>query len=121
LVVDDDGDVRAVIADILLDLGHRVSLAKDAAAMRAFLDTSDRVGLIVLDASADHEAASLAVMARERGLRLVMISGHPKLMEEYHGRVDQLLHKPFGTNDLRRAVQVALDSEVGGQRVEDPS
>src|SRR4051794_31797681 len=96
LVVDHDGDVRQVIADLLLDLGYRVSLAKDPAAMRAFLDTPDLVDLLVIDASTSEEGTvALAVTAREQGIRVVMISGHPEMMERYHERVDQLLHKPF--------------------------
>jgi two-component system, OmpR family, response regulator len=122
LVVDRDGDVREIIADLLLDLGHRVSLAKDGDAMRAFIHARDKVQLIVLDAStSDAEEITLGIQARDQGIRLIMISGHPDIMERYQDRADQLLWKPFGRAELERAVDHALASEIAGQREEDPS
>jgi DNA-binding NtrC family response regulator len=122
LVVDHDGDVREIIADLLLDLGHRVSLAKDGDAMRAFIQARDKVQLIVLDAStSDAEEITLGIQARDHGIRLIMISGHPDIMERYQDRADQLLWKPFGRAELERAVEHALASEIAGQREEDPS
>ena len=122
LVVDHDGDVREIIADLLLDLGHRVSLAKDGDAMRAFIQARDKVQLIVLDAStSDAEEITLGIQARDHGIRLIMISGHPGIMERYQDRADQLLWKPFGRAELERAVDHALASEIAGQREEDPS
>jgi two-component system, OmpR family, response regulator len=122
LVVDRDGDVRATIAELLLDLGHRVSLAKDGDAMRAFIEAGDKVQLIVLDASAsDAEEITLGIQARDHGIRLIMISGHPDMMERYQDRADQLLWKPFGRAELERAVDHALVSEIAGQREADPS
>ena len=121
LVVDHDGDVREIIADLLLDLGHRVSLAKDGDAMRAFIQARDKVQLIVLDAStSDAEEITLGIQARDHGIRLIMISGHPGMMERYQDRADQLLWKPFGRAELERAVEHALASEIAGQREEDP-
>ena len=122
LVVDHDGDVREIIAELLLDLGHRVSLAKDGDAMRAFIKARDKVQLIVLDAStSDAEEITLGIQARDHGIRLIMISGHPDIMERYQDRTDQLLWKPFGRAELERAVHHALASEIAGQRDEDPS
>ncbi len=121
LVVDHDGDVREIIADLLLDLGHRVSLAKDGDAMRAFIQARDKVQLIVLDAStSDAEEIALGIHARDHGIRLIMISGHPDIMERYQDRADQLLWKPVGRAELARAVDHALASEIAGQRKEDP-
>jgi two-component system, OmpR family, response regulator len=121
LVVDDDGDVRDVIANFLLDAGYRVSLAKDGEAMRAFLETPDPVDLIVLDASMPGEPSlTLALHAKDRGTRLIMISGNPATMEAFHNRADQLLWKPFRQGDLMRAIEHALASETLGQRIVDP-
>jgi DNA-binding NtrC family response regulator len=120
LVVDHDGDVRQTIADLLLDLGYLVSLAKDAETMRAALAAAN-VQLIVLDATtSDIEAITLATVARERGIRLVMISGHPTQMEASQERADQLLWKPFAGDALKRAVDYAFASATVGQREEDP-
>ena len=75
------------------ELTH-LSVAKDAAATRAILDT-DGIDVIVLDAStSDIAGANLAMEARDRGIRLVMISGNPTEMELFQNRADQLLWKP---------------------------
>ena len=85
LVVDDDGDVREIIADTSVDLGYRVSVATGGETMRAFLETPDPVDLIVLDASVPGEPSlSLALHAKDQGIRLVMISGNPAKMQEFH-------------------------------------
>ena len=121
LVIDHDGDIRDIVAGLLSDLGYRVSVAKDAAATRAILD-ADGVDVIVLDAStSDMTDVSLAMEAKDRGIRLVMISGNPNTMERFHDRADQLLWKPFRRADLERAIQHAFASHTFGQRVEDPN
>ena len=120
LVVDDDGDVREIIADTLVDLGYRVSVATGGETMRAFLETPDPVDLIVLDASVPGEPSlSLALHAKDQGIRLVMISGNPAKMHEFHDRADQLLWKPFRREGLKAAIEQALLSTVSGQRRED--
>jgi two-component system, OmpR family, phosphate regulon response regulator OmpR len=120
ILVLDRGDVRQIIAELLVDLGYVVTLAEGAARMRAELDTGG-IDLIVLDATAsDAETITLASVARDRGVRLVMISGRPATIEAYHDRADQLLRKPFTREELRRAVDYAFASGTFGQRKEDP-
>ena len=117
LVVEDDSDVRQVIADQLEELGYRVSLADNGETMRAFLQTLDPIDLIVLDGVMPGEQSeSLALHAAERKVRLVMISGSPEHMQKANSRADQLLAKPFGSADLKRAVEAALASDTFGQR-----
>ena len=121
LVIDHDGDIRDVVSALLVDLGYRVSVAKDAEATHAILD-ADGVDLIVLDAStSDTPGVSLAMEAKDRGIRIVMISGNPKEMELFQNRADQLLQKPFNRADLERAIQHAFASDTFGQRSEDPN
>ena len=121
LVVDDDGDVREVICDLLLSLGYRVSLARGGETMRAFLDSPDPVDVIVLDANMPGEpSVGLALHAKEQGIRLVMISGNPDAMKAADDQADQLLRKPFRREALEWAIRHALASETFGQRSEDP-
>jgi DNA-binding response OmpR family regulator len=120
LVVDHDGDTGQVVGDLLIDLGYVVTVARDAAAMRVVLD-ADAIDLIVLDATTlEGEAIAVATNIRDRGVRLVMISGRPELMEAYQNRTDQLLRKPFAQETLKRAVDHAFASSTFGQRKEDP-
>ena len=117
LVVDDDRDVRQVIADVLLDLGFRVSLAVDGDAMRAFLESDDPVDVIVLDGLMPGEhSETLAMHAKTRGIRLIMISGDLEKMQRAEDLGEQLLRKPFRLADLQRAVMAALESDIFGQR-----
>jgi DNA-binding NtrC family response regulator len=121
LVIDHDGDIRDIVAALLVDLRYRVSVAKDAEAARVILNL-DGIDLIVLDAStSDMADVSLAIEAKDRGIRLVMISGSPKEMELFHDRADQLLWKPFRRAELKRAIEHALASHTFGQRREDPN
>lgn len=119
--MDDNEPVRDVIAEQLVELGHRVSVASDGATMRQSLDTPAPVDLILLDALMPGESGvSLALHARDRGIKVVMISGSPDKMKEYQDKADQLLWKPFRFQDLRRAIELAMASDTFGQRKEDP-
>ena len=117
LVVDDDGDVRAVLVDILRDREYRVSSAVDGVTMRQFLEGNDPVDAIVLDALMPGEASvTLGLLAKELGLPLVMISGNPDDMQFAIDHNLQMLEKPFKTQELIDALTKALGSGEFGQR-----
>ena len=121
LVVERNADVRGVLCELLQGLGFRVDVAKDVAEMRAWVTGSDPLDLIVLDASLRLDEKGPPVdWARDHGIRVVMMSGHPAKMVAFHERDEQLLHKPIRRADLELAVQLAFASDVRGQRVEDP-
>jgi CheY-like chemotaxis protein len=107
--------------DLLQAHGYRVSVATGGDAMRAVLETADPVDVVVLDATMPGESSvALARHARDRGIRIVMISGNPDQMEAYQERADQLPWKSFTGAQLQRALEHALASEMAGQRPEDP-
>ena len=121
LVVDDDGDVRDVIAELLVAGGYRTTIAGGGAEMRALLAGTDRVDVVVLDAHMPGEpSVTLAQHVLAQGIRLVMVSGNPDQMMVHRERDLQLLHKPFNRDELYRAIRHALASETFGQRKEDP-
>src|SRR4051794_18460879 len=108
VVYDQEGEIRTVISSLLRDLGYRVSVAGDVETLRVLARASG-IDLIVLDAStSDKEGVDVALDAKRYGVRLVMISGNPEMMESFHNRADQLLWKPFGRDKLRNAVEAAL-------------
>ncbi|HEX3860385.1 MAG TPA: response regulator [Stellaceae bacterium] len=120
LVVDNDGDVQGVVVEILQSSGYRVSLADGGVSMRAFIEVPDPIDAIVLDASMPGEAnADLIEHIRERGIKLVMISGSIEQIKAAEEKADQLLRKPFRTADLLRAVEIALASGTPGRRSAD--
>jgi DNA-binding NtrC family response regulator len=112
LVVDDDGDVRSVLVDILRDREYRVSSAVDGITMRQFLEGNDPVDAIVLDAAMPGEASgTLALLAP-----LVMVSGSPDDMQFAIDHGLQMLEKPFKGQQLTDALIKALGSGESGQR-----
>lgn len=116
LVVDDDVDVRKVLADMLESRGYCVSAASGGASMRILLDAKG-IDAVVLDAVMPGEsAASLALYAKERRLPVVMISGSNEAMEFAEGHKLQLLHKPFRLSQLYDTVDQAFASGNFGQR-----
>jgi|SRR6478735_2968305 DNA-binding NtrC family response regulator len=117
LVVDDDGDVRGIIVEILQDYNYRVSSADSGAVMRDFLETADPVDCVVLDALMPGETSiSLALHLKGVGIPLVMISGSHDAMTYAEENGLQLLRKPFHAQQLYDAVKTALDSGEFGQR-----
>lgn len=109
LVVDDNRDVRDVIVEILREYGYRVSWAIDGASMREFLQGSDPVDAIILDALMPGETGtSLAVHAKELGLPLVMISGSLEALDLAAQNNLQVLKKPFRAQELIDALVRAM-------------
>ena len=117
LIIDDNNDVREVIAELLQAQGYRVSVATGGADMREALKRDDPVDAVVLDSLMPGErSASLARHLKELDLPVVMISGSHDAMEiaDLHGL--QLLRKPFRSQDLCDALETALASGKFGQR-----
>jgi two-component system, OmpR family, response regulator len=108
LMVDDNGDVREVIKDILQDQGCRVTLAAGGVEMRGALDLQG-FDAVVLDVNMPGErSASLARHAAALGLPTVMISGDLGSMEAFERDGLQLLRKPFRMAELHAAIDAAL-------------
>jgi DNA-binding response OmpR family regulator len=119
LVVDDTGEVRDVIVDILQEQNYRVSTASSGSVMRDFLETGDTVDCVILDALMPGESsASLALHLKEKGIPVVMISGSPEAMKYAADNGLQLLAKPFRSQELYSAVNTALASGEFGQRLQ---
>jgi two-component system, OmpR family, response regulator len=117
LVVDDDGDVRDVIVEILQSENYRVSSAASGALMRDFLETADVVDCVVLDATMPGEGSiSLALHLKGAAIPVVMISGSHEAMEYAEKSGLQLLRKPFDAHELYNAVSTAVASGDFGQR-----
>jgi two-component system, OmpR family, response regulator len=117
LVVDDDGDVRDVIVDVLRHYHYRVSSVSGGASMRDFLTAGDSVDCVILDALMPGEAnISLLLHLKDVGIPVVVISGSPDAMERAEEYNLQLLRKPFHTQELYDAVNTALASGEFGQR-----
>jgi PAS domain S-box-containing protein len=108
LVVDDDADVRAFIADILGDLGHRVETLDCAdAALEALAQGAP--DLVLLDfAMPGMNGAQLAREARalHPGLPIVFVTGfaESEQLERALGSDVAVLKKPFGIEELAAVI-----------------
>lgn len=116
LVVDDEGDIRALIDEILSEEGYRVTVAADAAEARAARET-EKFDLVLLDIwMPDTDGISLLREWSEPG-----DPGCPVVMMSGHGTVDtaveatrlgafDFVEKPLSLAKLLRTVERALDA-----------
>jgi CheY-like chemotaxis protein len=111
LVVEDNPDVRQVIAGSLQMLGYSVTQARDGGAGLAALEEGTPDLLIVDYAMPDMTGAEVLtqVQARWPELPVILATGYADMrtVEQLIGP-DAILRKPFDINDLADAVQVAL-------------
>lgn len=103
LLVEDNAMVRFSMEMMLAELGHRVSVAADAAEAMRLAEANPDV--LVTDLGLpDLDGLTLArrLRARRPGLRVVIASGRPGSVP---GAV--WLQKPFGLDGLRQAVEAS--------------
>jgi signal transduction histidine kinase len=109
LVVDDDREVRAALADLLTRWGVRFDCAADAAEALARIESGARYGLVLADYRLPGALNGLDLIAAIEQRHPVplparaLITGdfNPDLIAAAHGRNVPLLHKPLGAPKLR--------------------
>lgn len=116
LLVDDDMQVRRVLAEQLESLGYAVLPAETAAEALTILRRGDAIDLLFTDMSlpAGMNGLELAQVARalRPALKVLYCSGCPSEAITREAREDSavgLLAKPFRRADLVRAVRGVLD------------
>ncbi|WP_114952717.1 hybrid sensor histidine kinase/response regulator [Sphingosinicella terrae] len=112
LIVDDDGDVRQFLGDLLEEMGHSVTLFESPEKALAG-DLFPRPDLALLDfAMPGMNGAQLARALRERhpDLPVVFVTGYAESDQIEHnlGSDVPVLRKPFGFNELSNLVRDAL-------------
>lgn len=108
LVVDDDEEVRVVVAEFLEDFGYSVVQADGGKSALRLLEEIPSLQLIISDIRMPDmsgiELTDLAT-ARKADLKVILISGYFVAQQVMH----HLLCKPFRMQELKAAVQAALD------------
>ncbi len=109
LVVDDDPEVREIVAEFLADFGHSVLQAGGGSEALQMLALSPHVNLVITDVRMpDISGIELADrVTRERDdLKVILISGF--FVSQHVGR--RVLRKPFRMKELEDAVRAELAS-----------
>jgi PAS domain S-box-containing protein len=117
LLVEDDDDVRATTADVLMDLGYRVLRARDADGAMVVLDSGASIDLLFTDVVMPGVlgARDLARQAQQRlpGLPVLFTSGYTDNAIVHGGHPDEiveLLSKPYTREELARKLRKMLAS-----------
>lgn len=107
LVVDDDLEVREILAEALEEFGYRVLQAASGEEALPILHTDSTINLVITDirmpGMSGIELAEIA-RAHDNKLRVILISGYflPQPVSQ------RFLKKPFHMSELASAVQAEL-------------
>jgi hypothetical protein len=118
LFVEDEPGVRAVLGEILGDLGYLTHEAIDASSAMAIEQSLGQLDLLVTDVGLPGtNGRQLAEMMRERrpGLKVLFVTGYANkaaIKNEYLGRGMDILTKPFTIDELAHKVQTMLSEPV---------
>ena len=104
LVVDDDDDVREVLAETLQDFGYGVECAASAEEALSLVASRPDLGMVITDVRMPGMSGlELAhQVRRERSdIKIIIISGYFQPQKIY----ERFLRKPFHTRELATAVE----------------
>ncbi|MDG1170216.1 MAG: PAS-domain containing protein [Sulfitobacter sp.] len=103
LLVEDDGDIRTTVRDMLMDQGHSVIEATSADEASALLADLQDITLILSDIQLIGEATGLDLARRVAGQKPILLMTSLPADHEIFLAAQQLapiLRKPFGADDL---------------------
>lgn len=109
LVVDDDAEVREIVAEFLTEAGYHVLQAEGGMDALRVLAQAGVVDLVITDVRMpDISGIDLAerIIRDHQGLKVILISGYFVARQTSL----RLLHKPFRMKELEEAVQAELAS-----------
>jgi CheY-like chemotaxis protein len=120
LVVDDDEDIREMVAMLLASAGYRVITARDGLDAMAQLQRDGRIALIVLDLMMprmDGEQFLLTLRAGKHAhIPVVIMSGHGAAWEKARELcANGCLTKPVDLDDLMETVARLASSSAKAQ------
>ena len=119
LVVEDDDDLRAYLAEVLRGFGYEVIICSDAQAARAILAQTDRsISLMLTDiVMPGQNVIQLGdeALALRPGLKIIYMTGYSRNAVVHQGRLDpgvDLIQKPVSQADLANRIRQALDRRL---------
>jgi len=113
LLLEDDDAYRRMVARMLEQAGHRVLQAHDFAAAVRYIDSPERIDLLLTDlgmpAQTPHGlSAARTSQMRRKGLKVIYMTGGDASQFALHAADDIVLQKPFTMQTLLKAVNAAL-------------
>ncbi len=116
LVVDDEVALRMLIVEVMQELGYHTLEAGDGAEALKYLQSGERIDLLITDVGLPggmngRQVADAARVARD-GLRVLFITGYAENAVLSHGHLDTGMHvltKPFDLGVLARRVRELID------------
>jgi two-component system, NtrC family, sensor kinase len=114
LVVEDDPDVRAYVAETLSMLNYRVKQAADAETAINILNDSTSIDLLLTDVvmpGMNGRALANAALQSRPGLKVLYMTGYSRNAIVHQGRLDpgvSLIQKPFSQNVLAQHIRKVL-------------
>ncbi len=112
LIVEDDGAVREVLADVFESEGYRFILTANAAEMRAALASDPAIDILIIDVRlrGGDSGLVLAAEAASRGLPVVLTSGDHAQLDEITKSGHPYILKPFRLSSLLALVEETLEA-----------
>jgi DNA-binding NtrC family response regulator len=114
LIVEDQDEIRQLLADSLEEFGHEVSTARTAAEAIEALECSARIEVLVTDITLPGGMTGMDLVRQARelvpDLKILTISGNANEESIRASSLDRcaFLPKPFRPSDLNRAVAELL-------------
>jgi len=118
LLVEDEADIRTVLAEVLADAGHEVVEAESADAAALLLDGLDGFDMLVTDINMPGFLDGIGLAARFRTLHatrpILYVTGRPDALRQVRMRPNReaALVKPYGLLSLVSTVQTMLAAAV---------
>jgi len=121
LVVEDEPDLRMVLADVLMDLGYGVLQAADGLGGLQIVQSAARIDVLLTDVGLPGglNGRQLADLARQHrpGLKVLLVTGHTDTAALGDGHLDagmQAMTKPFTMRALAHKVQTVIRAGMPG-------
>jgi CheY-like chemotaxis protein len=116
LVVEDDGDLRTYLAEMLRNLDYQVMTARNGhAALQVLIDARKRVDLLLTDvvmAGINGRELGRQAQALRPGLPVLYMTGYSRNAVIHQGRLDEgvdLVQKPVNQSQLANRIREILD------------
>ncbi len=114
LLVEDEADIRTVLAEVLVDAGHEVVEAECADAAALLLDGPDGFDMLVIDINMPGFLDGIGLAARFRKRHatrpILYVTGRPDALRQVRMRPNReaALIKPYGLLSMVSTVQAML-------------